>query len=104
MRRPLRNAEANNLHLIAKSKIDVSEIPDPRRMSTSAAIHHYHASKMHKLLHRSKQENNPTIFYKVGDHLKTKTTVQIEGSPMPKKLRDVQGQSKVNEIAKEVAA
>ena len=71
----MRKTEANSSHLIAKSKIDVSEMPDPCRMSTSSAIGHYHASKMHKLLHRSKRENAPTIFYKVGDHLKTKIEV-----------------------------
>ena len=40
---------------------------------------------MTKLLHKPRQINNPTVFYKVGDYKKEKTEAIFEGSPANRK-------------------
>ena len=71
MSRPLRMGTGltKNENLIAKSKINISELPETEKLSTGVAIGRYHASKMHKLLHLPKNSHDPSVFYKVGDNL-----------------------------------
>lgn len=68
-------------HIITRSKLDVSQLPSTDKVSTSEAIGRYHASKMNNLLHMPRQAHDPTVFYKVGDHLRTETEILFEGSP-----------------------
>ena len=38
---------------------------------------------MQKLLHKPRQFNNPTVYYKVGDYIKREAEAQLEGSNSP---------------------
>ena len=43
------------------------------KVSTRHAIGRYHASKLNNLIHMPKQIHDPTVFYEVGDNMKTET-------------------------------
>ena len=70
--RPLRSNTGKNQHLISKSKIKVADLPASGTVSTGVALGRYHGDQMKKLLHKPRMVHDPTVFYKVGDHLKTK--------------------------------
>lgn len=86
MTKPLRrtttkSSTGNVSHIIKRSKLDVSQLPSTDKVSTSQAIGRYHASKLQNLIHLPKQMHDPTVFYKVGDNMKTETEVIFENSP-----------------------
>ena len=60
-------------HIIKRSKLDVSQLPSMDKVSTRHAIGRYHASKLNNLIHMPKQIHDPTVFYEVGDNMKTET-------------------------------
>ena len=51
---------------------------------------------MQKLLHKPRQVKDPTVYYKVGDYLKSKAETELEGSPTrPKNLPDLGNFSRI---------
>ena len=59
---------------------------------------------MRKLLHKPRNVNDPTVFYKVGDHIKTKQETIFDKSPQrPMSLLDEEGRSSFNAIMLEHA-
>lgn len=109
MKKPLRKQGANSSHLIAKSRLNISDLDSTKQlqmMSTSKAIGRYHASKMENLLHRPRYENAPTVYYKVGDHLKIKNYEELKDAiPKQEFLLDQEMQKlsdpKMSETTKE---
>lgn len=74
-------SKSNKSHIIKRSKLDVSQLPSADKVSTSLALGRYHASKLNNLLHMPRQTIEPTVFYKVGENIRTETQMIFDGSP-----------------------
>ena len=109
MSRPLRHQSRNNKqfqseHVIDRSKIKVADLTASNQPTIEDVIGSYHASKLHKLLHKPRIIRNPTIYYKTGENMKTKQEAIFEKSPQrPINLMNENGRARFNAIMLEHA-